>query len=119
MHTDTSHNLSCKYCEVKLTSTQELTNHTEKHHKDSIIESEANIVIESIKNKFKKFQVNEEIDESVNLKRSSSTSPTGTKAKKITKVCNDIETPKSLEIKLLEMEEYMKLVKKRMSRCKS
>ena len=52
------------------------------------------------------------MDESVNLKRSCGTSPTGTKAKKITKVSKDMETPEALEIKILEMKEYMNLMNK-------
>ena len=85
-----------------------------EHHKDSRIESEANSVINSIKDKVKKFQVNENMDESVNLKRSNSTSPVGVKAKvsNITIVSADSEIPKTLEVKCLEMEEDMKLVKK-------
>ena len=53
------------------------------------------------------------MDKSVNLKISSSTSPVGVKAKssKNTKVSADIEIPKTLEVKCLEMEEDMRLVK--------
>ena len=71
-------------------------------------------MIGSIKDKFKKFQVKEKMDQSVNLKRANSTSPVGIKAKsvKITQVCDDIETPKTLKLKLSEMEEDLKLVKK-------
>ena len=104
----------CEKCQDQFKDKEKLYEHMQTIHIDkSIIESEANNVILSIIDKFKKFR-DDNMDESASLKRTNSTSPNTlkTKSSKITKLSDELEPPLPIEIKLLETEEDLKLVKK-------
>ena len=87
MHVEQAHKelatYACQLCQIQFKSYQEISVHIEeKHEKESLIKTEANSVIKSITDKFKKMQEYEKVNtDHTTLKRANSASPPGAKSK--------------------------------------